>query len=406
MRAVGAAGGRGVGSPQLDPGGDVDASGGEAVRGAAAAAAVPWSTVLPLAAVCAYADGFWVITFRGAAGAIERADPPFRAWLTESTLVLPVFVFAVLAALTLALRWFGPVLRRPRQVTGTLVLVAMAGSVVGIAGIAASAAYDYQLQASQLGFMEVLHGSCSGDCTNRLQQTLDLQVRSVGFGSGLIVATNLVAVAWATALRGGRVELARRPRRHRTTDTRHPVLRSPADHDLRLLLATGLAAVGVIHLAVLPAHVTEWPLAGVFFALLSAAALVAATLVLIRPNRLLLLGTAALSAGPIAVWLMSRTLGMPFGPDAGVPEPVGLADSSACLLELATLTVSIMLVRGRAARPAWPAHQRSLALVATIAVLTIGVGASGMPGLDAFAPVKGHAHSDSEGSGQGRGQVR
>jgi hypothetical protein len=41
---------------------------------------VPWGTVLPLAVVLAYADGFWMLTLRGAIGAIERTQEPFAGW--------------------------------------------------------------------------------------------------------------------------------------------------------------------------------------------------------------------------------------------------------------------------------------------------------------------------------------
>src|SRR6185436_16390132 len=112
--------------------------------------ALPWSTVVPLAVVLAYADGFWLISLRGAVGAIERTQEPFASWLRESTLTLPVFVFAVLGALTLAARWFGPVLRNPRVWVATAMLVIAAGTLVGIAELAASSAYDYHLQSSQL----------------------------------------------------------------------------------------------------------------------------------------------------------------------------------------------------------------------------------------------------------------
>ena len=77
---------------------------------------VPWLTVLAFAAVMAYADGFWMVALRGAVGSIQRAQEPFTTWLRESTLVLPVFVFAVLGVLTLAMRRFGPELRTTRSV--------------------------------------------------------------------------------------------------------------------------------------------------------------------------------------------------------------------------------------------------------------------------------------------------
>ena len=43
-----------------------------------------------------------------------------------------------------------------------------------------------------------------------------LDVKAVGYGSGLILATNIVLVGWVVALRGGRLDVVparRRPRR-------------------------------------------------------------------------------------------------------------------------------------------------------------------------------------------------
>lgn len=123
---------------------------------------VPWPTVLSVAAVLAYADGFWMVSLRGAVGSIERTQEPFATWLRESTLVLPVFVFAVLGALTLALHLFGSVLRTLRSVLATALLIATAGTLVGIAEMAASSAYDYHLQSSQLQLMASMGGACAG----------------------------------------------------------------------------------------------------------------------------------------------------------------------------------------------------------------------------------------------------
>ena len=40
---------------------------------------VPWLSVLPLAVVLAYADGFWIIALRGSVGSIERTQEPFAS---------------------------------------------------------------------------------------------------------------------------------------------------------------------------------------------------------------------------------------------------------------------------------------------------------------------------------------
>jgi hypothetical protein len=170
--------------------------------------AIPWLTVVPLAVVMAYADWFWVISLRGAAGSIERTGDPFASWLRESTVVLPVFVLAVLGALKLAARWFGPVPRKAKTVVATALLVVAAGTLVGSAGLAASSAYDYHLQANHLQVMDSMRSMASmASMTSAQQQaSLDLQVKAVGLGSGLLLATNLMLVGWVVALRGGRLD--------------------------------------------------------------------------------------------------------------------------------------------------------------------------------------------------------
>jgi len=162
---------------------------------------VPWLTVVPLAVLMAYAGGFWMIAFRGAVGSIDRTRQPFATWLLESTLVLPIFVLAVIGALALAARWFGPVLRKPKTVVATALLIVAAGTLVSIALLAASSGYDLHLQAAHLTDPM---GSMDSKASAISQQAgLWVQVKSVAYGSGLILVTNLLLVGWVVALRGG-----------------------------------------------------------------------------------------------------------------------------------------------------------------------------------------------------------
>jgi hypothetical protein len=174
---------------------------------------VPWLTVVPLAVALAYADGFWLIAMRGAVGSIERTEQPFASLLRESTLAVPVFVLAVLGALALAARKFGPELRKGKAVVAAMLLVVAAGTLVGVGALVASSAYDYHLQSSQAQMMNSMSGqmmnstsgTSMGSTADISRATLALQVRAVGFGSGLILVTNLVLVGWVVALRGGRL---------------------------------------------------------------------------------------------------------------------------------------------------------------------------------------------------------
>jgi hypothetical protein len=330
--------------------------------------AVPWLTVVSLAVAMAYSDGFWMMTLRGAVGAIERTQEPFVSWLRESTLVLPVFAFAVLGALALALHLFGPVLRTSRTLLAALLIVA-AGTIVGIAEIAVSSAYDYGLQSSQLQLMDSMGHTCAeGSCLALQQQaTLGLQVRAVAYGSGIVLVTNLVLVGWVAAIRGGRLDVSRAEWR--------TALSGRIDHR-RLFLAACLVGSAAIHAVVAPEHFSHWAAAGAFFLILAAAELALGLVLPGRRQRTVLLATTAVSIVPLALWLYSRTVGLPFGPAPGVPEAVGLPDCAAGALELGTLLVAVVLLRNRdrvARRGTASDHIRSLPVVAAIAVSVLGL---------------------------------
>jgi hypothetical protein len=179
-------------------------------------------TVTLLAVMMAYADGFWMTSLQGAIGAIERTQGPFLRWLSDSTLMLPVFVLAAWAAVRLGHRRYGQVLRAPRPVLITALFAALAGTAVGVVALALSSVYDYHLQAQLLRLLETTHGhghpvvpapdgTCLGTC-QALAATRGLHVRAVLDGSAVLLVTNLVLVGWVVALRGGQLDPVRRRR--------------------------------------------------------------------------------------------------------------------------------------------------------------------------------------------------
>jgi hypothetical protein len=327
---------------------------------------VPWGTVLPLAVVAALGSTFWVVAVRGAVGAIERTSDPFPAWLRESTLLLPLYVFAVLGALTLALRWFGRSGRRTRSTAATFLLVVAAVSIVGAVVLTANAVYDYQLQATHLDAMNATHGPCSAECvTSQLHDGYVLQVRAVVFGSLMILASNLVLLGLLVGLRGGRLELA--------SSRREPARVGRFDN-VELFLVTGLLGAAVIHATAVPEQLSRWPAAGIALLLLTVAEADAALLFLLRLRSAQFVATAVVSAGPLLVWLYSRTAGLPFGPAAGSPEPVGLTDAAVAVLEVATLAVAVVaLTSRRPVRPSRSQHSARLALAGVVAATAVGL---------------------------------
>jgi hypothetical protein len=334
---------------------------------------VPWKTVLPLAVVLAYADGFWLTSLRSAIGAIERTQAPFASWLRESTLVLPVYVFAVLAVLSLALRWFGPVLTKPRTVATTALLIVAAGTLVGLAATVASSAYDYHLQSAQMLLMQSMssmHGTCSLSClAQERHDTLVVHIRGVLLISRWLLLTNLVLVAWVVAVWGGRLKVSTAKRApNGTTENRRTTSSRVAD--LRLLLVGALLASAAIHAALVPGHLTQW--AGASFIFLAVWELVVAAMLLARlEERMVLLAAAGISTVGLVLSLYSHTTGLP--------------DLLACSVEVASLFAAIVLLRGTAwlARPS-SAHLRGLIFVGLIAVAAIGVAGTGPSWFDVF----------------------
>jgi hypothetical protein len=192
---------------------------------------VTWTTVVVLAVLMAYADGFVLTSIQGAVGAIERTQSPFSSWLRTSTLMTPVFVLAVLAALAFARRRLGRSLRTPRTIVATALLIVLAGGLVGTGEVVASAAYDYHLQSERLRTMQSTHAhpvgpvpdpaapvaaaeavapeACTGTCAAQERQ-LAVDQRAARYGSALVLGANLALVFWVLAVRGGRLDSGRR----------------------------------------------------------------------------------------------------------------------------------------------------------------------------------------------------
>jgi hypothetical protein len=75
----------------------------------------------------------------------------------------------------------------------------------------------------------------------------------------------------------------------------------------------------------------------------------------------------------LGAWLMSRTVGLPFGADAWRPEPLGLIDGSTSLAELVACGFVLRLRSGRGAGS--PAVYGGL-LLALLVVLVLVSGAA------------------------------
>lgn len=99
---------------------------------------------------------------------------------------------------------------------------------------------------------------------------------------------------------------------------------------------SALASLGaaIIHFAVAPAHWHEWIPSGLFFVSLALFQLAWAVMAYRRLTTPVLIAGIMINGGAIGIWAVSRVVGSPFGPHAGVAEVVQAADVCALLLQI------------------------------------------------------------------------
>jgi len=148
--------------------------------------------------------------------------------------------------------------------------------------------------------------------------------------------------------------------------------------------AVFMLGAGAIHLTVMPQHLQEYPPFGAFFLLSALAQVGLAAAVLFSTQRLTAIVGAVGNLAIVALWVVSRTVGLPIGDDPWHPETVGTADAAATILELLAGWNLARLAR-RPWRPgrAWIRLRirPALALVPGLLLTIVGVeaGAEGMP---------------------------
>lgn len=180
-----------------------------------------WRTVLVIAVVLAYADGYVLVALTGAVGAIQRTEHPFGAWLEESAVLVPFFVLAELLVLRLVRRRSGPALRSVKAVLVAALLLAVGGTATGVVAVTASAAYDFRLQTELIDFSAqfsdqvgdplikagttVARGNCNTMICDEERFSLATDARGVALGALLLLGINVVLVGWILAAFGGRL---------------------------------------------------------------------------------------------------------------------------------------------------------------------------------------------------------
>ena len=169
------------------------------------------------------------------------------------------------------------------------------------------------------------------------------------------------------------------------------------------LAMLSLGAAG-IHFAVMGDHFNLTWYHGAFFAATAWLQLAWAVAIIMKPSRRLLLAGIIGNLVIAEVWLVSRTIGIPFGPESGVAEGVSFADVLCTLFEVGIVLGSLALLKPRfldrpaRAKAALPGVAGVGVLVAALATLSLTPAyASGHTHGGAGGAAAGHTHGAAAG---------
>lgn len=167
--------------------------------------------------------------------------------------------------------------------------------------------------------------------------------------------------------------------------------------DTRLAtIIAALASVGAgsIHLAVTPDHWREWAPSGLFFIGIALFQLLWAGLVLRFPRSAWITVGIAASLASMMLWGASRLWGIPMGPNAGVPEELGIPGVLTTLLEAVVVGSAAWSLRPRKRVTVFSTRSYRFALGGAAVFVAALMAPGVVTGLD-------HEHEGSEHGGAG-----
>jgi hypothetical protein len=175
--------------------------------------------------------------------------------------------------------------------------------------------------------------------------------------------------------------------------------------DTTVLVRAGTCAAllgsAAVHATVVSEHYAEWPLAGLFFLGLQVVEVVLAITVVMAWGRRVAALVALASLGTLAVWTVSRTVGMPVGPESvQVREAVGVPDLACVVLEVAALALVLPWVLGRRRAASTRGTPNRSSLIAAAAAVLLAAAVTGWGLGPAFSGEQEHPHGDEQPSAQ------
>lgn len=148
--------------------------------------------------------------------------------------------------------------------------------------------------------------------------------------------------------------------------------------EARTSLALASLSAGLIHVMAGFHHWSEYWLFGFGMFLMAVAQVAGAAALGYTSSRLAPWGAVAVNLPIVALWIWSRTTGLPLGPAPGEAEAIGVPDAVCTFTELVLAGGVVALLRG--------AGDRALSRWSTLALVTFAVGA-----MTGFGHV-GHQH--------------
>jgi hypothetical protein len=165
---------------------------------------------------------------------------------------------------------------------------------------------------------------------------------------------------------------------------------------LRAVVAGCLLGAAAVHFAFAPDHYAESRFHGAFFFLAGWLQLMLAFAGYTRPSRSVWRGVIIVNTAMVLLWMVSRVVGLPFGDDPWVAEPVEFPDTLATVLEVAAVAGAWVLLTGRLGERSLPRGAVAVGGIVLAAALVGTTTASVAPALagdHAHGPLS-HAHSD------------
>jgi hypothetical protein len=172
---------------------------------------------------------------------------------------------------------------------------------------------------------------------------------------------------------------------------------------LRTGAAVAMLVAAAVHAMEIRPHHAEWIPAGLFFAAAAGAQAYLGIRSLAAPSPALTRAAIAVNGSVLATWAVSRTVGMPFGPHAGVPEAVAAVDLVASAGALVAIVALLSARRLPQVDTRAPAATFAVAAVVVIAVTAgLPILRDGRPShvhdAPALSPASGAPAHPSEGS--------